>query len=618
MRLALALAALLLTAGAASAQTQTHLTVPTAGSSFLTDLQAFLRGEDALRFADMFSSFVASGGTAAPTAGLTLTPAPLVAYPGGYYVTESGSIPLLDNTICWVIVGSLTTGSVSSFTRVAGTHYLVDCSSPTQPTTPAGYAAVLRATTLAGAVTAVTDLRRTTPVTAIGPVPYTIGDLLCADSTNSLARIPLGTAGQPLIAASAGSCPSYAALNLATAVTGVLPAANGGLGASGAAVPAGYLPIGNGSGWTFALPEAGGGLTITPLAGRLIFTATGAAPPGYRYFGASVASLNSITLVPKTFDTTGTGQMALEISGALYTFRASALTLTLPTNLTAAVALSGSWATTSGSKDITSSVSQSGLLFAGETIVVDPGGAPQALTVRQVSGTTVTMYQAATATTSAKPAQRGGQVASARAADALYFVYAQPTQPIVFYIDSAKPNQNYHPRNTTHRWTGIQVYNNAANQLESWTYRDGVTTARLADDGSGNRTTTTATYAYPAATLYRPMYFPSGGTLNADATWQVAASGAGTGAVALGTTLELGTAPTAQTTFASYNGGTANKLSDSAASATHTSEICSNSICYVGLAYKADGANALTLVNGATTGTSQSPAAPVLLLRMAD
>ena len=64
-------------------------TVPTSNSTFLTDLQTFLREEDADRFRDMFIGFIKSGGTHVTGAGLVHTPDSLIAYPGGHYITET-------------------------------------------------------------------------------------------------------------------------------------------------------------------------------------------------------------------------------------------------------------------------------------------------------------------------------------------------------------------------------------------------------------------------------------------------------------------------------------------------------------------------------------------------
>ena len=137
--------------------TQTHNTVPASGSAFLTDLQTFLREEDAERYADLFSDRVVSGGVITPGAGLTKTPSALVAYAAGYYVTESGSITFTDATTTWVIANKDTTGNSGGFTRVSGTHYLTAAGA--DPGLPAGAIRIATVTTAGGSVTVVTDTR---------------------------------------------------------------------------------------------------------------------------------------------------------------------------------------------------------------------------------------------------------------------------------------------------------------------------------------------------------------------------------------------------------------------------------------------------------------------------
>jgi hypothetical protein len=139
----------------------THFTVPSANTSFLSDLRTFLFDEDAARYADIHGTgMVASGGTHGTVGGLVGTPAALAAYPGGYYITETGAITYPDATTCWVIATRDITGNPSgNFVRVAGTHYAIDCVSGTQPALPALSVFLMQVTTAGGAITAVADLR---------------------------------------------------------------------------------------------------------------------------------------------------------------------------------------------------------------------------------------------------------------------------------------------------------------------------------------------------------------------------------------------------------------------------------------------------------------------------
>lgn len=142
---------------------QTHNTLPSAGASFLPDLQSFLRQEDAKRFQDQFQSFVVSGGIHGTQAGLTATPSPLVAYPGGYYTTDTSSITYPNGTTCWVAAHKDTTGNVGSFLRVGASNYVMQCGTSTQPATPTHGVLLMKVVTSGGSITAVTDLRPSNP-----------------------------------------------------------------------------------------------------------------------------------------------------------------------------------------------------------------------------------------------------------------------------------------------------------------------------------------------------------------------------------------------------------------------------------------------------------------------
>src|SRR5262245_19712826 len=136
---------------------QTHYIVPSTNLSFMSDLQTFLKSEDAARFADHFAGFVALGGIHSPGS-LTQSPSPLVAYPGGYDITETGSITYPDNSTCWVIAYKDTPSTVASFTRAGSTHYLTNCAQLSQPTLPAGAVYLMKVVNASGAVSSVTDL----------------------------------------------------------------------------------------------------------------------------------------------------------------------------------------------------------------------------------------------------------------------------------------------------------------------------------------------------------------------------------------------------------------------------------------------------------------------------
>lgn len=221
------------------ATSDTINTVPSAGSSFLADLQAFLKQEDAGRFAEIFTGLVASGGVISPVASLTATPTALVAYPGGYRVTESGSITFTDNETTYVIAHKDTTGNAGTYTRVTGTHYLIDFSSGSEPSLPANSVRIATVTTSGGSITVVVDRR-------------------------NLFSVGLD---------------------------------KGGTGLDGSAAANGTLLIGNGSGFTLATATAGTGVSVTNGAGSVTIAATGQDTWAVRGNASLVATTTTVTLV---------------------------------------------------------------------------------------------------------------------------------------------------------------------------------------------------------------------------------------------------------------------------------------------------------------------------------
>jgi hypothetical protein len=78
------------------------------------------------------------------------------------------------------------------------------------------------------------------PATAggTGQTSYAVGDLLYADTTTSLAKLPDVATGNALISGGVSTAPSWGKIGLTTHVSGVLPVANGGTNASVASITA--------------------------------------------------------------------------------------------------------------------------------------------------------------------------------------------------------------------------------------------------------------------------------------------------------------------------------------------------------------------------------------------
>ena len=126
---------------------------------------------------------------------------------------------------------------------------------------------------------------------------YTTGDILYASSSSTLARLNDVATGNALISGGVGVAPSYGKIGLTTHVSGTLPVANGGTGAT---TLTGYL-VGNGTSAVTAvstIPNAG--LTNSSIT----IGSTSVA------LGASTSTLAGLTTVTVTQDPTASLQLS--------------------------------------------------------------------------------------------------------------------------------------------------------------------------------------------------------------------------------------------------------------------------------------------------------------------
>ena len=267
---------------------QTHSTVPSQNSSFITDLQNFLKREDAARYIEQFVGMVVSGGTDTTGGTLTHTPAAFTGYPGGFYVTETGSVTYTSNSTCWLIANKAQSGNLDNFVRSSGTHYLLDCTSPSKPALPADSMWLAEVVTGGSSVTTVTDLRTRVPYAG----SYPLADLPAAGTRGRLALVtdvnsgtlywdtgaawrqvtlnPMSTAGDLIYGGTSG-IPTRLAIGIANQL----------LGANATATAPEYKTL-----------TAGDGVSVTHAVGTVTFSATAAAPSGalLPYAGTSAPS----------------------------------------------------------------------------------------------------------------------------------------------------------------------------------------------------------------------------------------------------------------------------------------------------------------------------------------
>ena len=99
-----------------------------------------------------------------------------------------------------------------------------------------------------------------------GFAAYAVGDLLYANTTTTLAKLPDVATGNALISGGVGTAPAWGKVGLTTHVSGTLPIANG--GTNGTAIPtAGAVPYGTGTAYGFTAAGTAGQVLTSAGAG---------------------------------------------------------------------------------------------------------------------------------------------------------------------------------------------------------------------------------------------------------------------------------------------------------------------------------------------------------------
>lgn len=184
---------------------------------------------------------IANGGTNATTASgartslgattvgsnfFTLTNPSAITFPR---INADNSVSTLDAATFRTAIGAGTgNGSVTSVDVSGGTTGL---------TTSGGPITGSGTITIAGTLVAANG--------GTGQTSYTIGDILYASGTTTLSKLADVATGNALISGGVGAAPSYGKIGLTTHVSGTLPVANGGTGAT--TLTSGYVLKGNGT-----------------------------------------------------------------------------------------------------------------------------------------------------------------------------------------------------------------------------------------------------------------------------------------------------------------------------------------------------------------------------------
>jgi hypothetical protein len=161
------------------------------------------------------------------------------------------------------------------------------------------------AITLAGTLIAVNG--------GTGFASYAVGDLLYADTTTTLAKLPDVATGNALISGGVTTAPLWGKIGLTTHVSGVLPIANG--GTNGSATPTSF-GVAYGTGTAYAFTAAG-------TTGQVLTATTGGAPTwaapatSGTVTSVSVVSANGFAGTVATATTTPAITLTTSITGVL-------------------------------------------------------------------------------------------------------------------------------------------------------------------------------------------------------------------------------------------------------------------------------------------------------------
>ena len=220
------------------------------------------------------------------------------------------------------------------------------------------------------------------------PNAATTGDILYASGTNAIGNLADVATGNALISGGVGVAPSWGKISLTTAISGILPIANGGTALSTTPTN-GQLLIGNGTGYTLASITGSTGLSVTPGAGTIALANTGVtsnvAGTGIAVSGATGA----VTVSLATVGTAGTyGQVTTDAYGRVTAGGTNTIALGGTGQITAAAAYNAlSPMTTTGDIEYEASANTAARLAIGTTgqVLTVAAGIPSWATVGAAS-----------------------------------------------------------------------------------------------------------------------------------------------------------------------------------------------------------------------------------------
>ena len=271
-----------------------------------TDADSYgLKDPNALGNGDAF--FVTSGNTGAGETYVCNTPGVIT------FGTTNITFAQISSSQIYIAGTGLTLSPATTFnianTAVTPASYGAASKTLTATVNAQGQLTALADTNIAISMSQVTSGTLGATQGGTGQSSYSIGDILYADTTTSLARLADVATGNALISGGLNVAPSWGKIALASAVSGTLPIANGGTNSTATPTAGG---VAYGTGTAYAVNTAG-------TSGQYL-TSGGAGAPTWTTLPTNVASISFGTtgLTPSTASTgavTVAGTLALANGG---------------------------------------------------------------------------------------------------------------------------------------------------------------------------------------------------------------------------------------------------------------------------------------------------------------